>query len=409
VSAILKEQLEAYADVIVQVGVGLRPGQRLQVRAAVVSAPMVRALVAAGYRAGSPLVSVLWEDPEVDLIRLQEAPEGSFDLLEDWRVQAQRELLDAGGATVSIRSPDPELMRGADPERVVAFDRLKRERSRSVAERVMNNEIPWCVVGAASVGWARSVFPEADDAVAELWRAIFRAVRVDRPDPVAAWRAHSADLQARAGALNDRRYRALHLRAPGTDLTVSLPERHVWKGGGSHTASGQIFVPNLPTEEVFTAPQRDGVDGVVASSRPLNMGGVLIEGFSLTFERGVVVRAEARSGEAALRAILDSDEGARRLGELALVPASSPISASGILYRNTLFDENAASHVALGRGYRHSIEGGTVMSADEARAAGLNDSVTHVDFMIGSAEMDVDGVLADGAREPVMRAGEWSS
>jgi aminopeptidase len=409
VSATLEERLAAYADVIVQIGVGLRPGQRLQIRAAIVSAPMVRALVVAGYRAGSPLVSVLWEDPEVDLIRLQEAPEGSFDQLEEWRVQARRELLDAGGATVSIRSPDPELMRGADPERVVAFDRLKRERARSVADRVMNNEIPWCVVGAASEGWGRSVFPDADDAVAELWGAIFRAVRVDRPDPVAAWRSHSADLQARAATLTDRRYRALHLRGPGTDLTVGLPATHVWRGGGSKTSSGQSFVPNLPTEEVFTAPQRDGVDGTVSSSRPLNIGGTLVDGFTLTFERGAVVRAEARSGESALHAILDSDDGARRLGELALVPASSPISASGILFRNTLFDENAASHLALGRGYRHSIEGGTTMSREEAHAAGLNDSVTHVDFMIGSTEMDVDGILSNGAREPVMRTGEWSS
>lgn len=407
-SGALQEQLARYADVIVQVGVGLRPGQRLQVRAAVVSAPMVRALVAAGYRAGSPLVSVLWEDPISDLIRLQEAPDGTLDQLEDWRVEARRELLDAGGATVSIRSPDPELMRAADPERVVAFDRLKRSRARAIAERVMNNEIPWCVAGAASPAWARSVFPDADDAVERLWGAIFRSVRVDRPDPVAAWREHAAGLRARAEALTDRRYHALHLRGPGTDLTVGLAEGHIWKGGGSHTQSGQFFIPNLPTEEVFTAPHRDRVDGVVASSRPLNHGGALIEDFALTFEGGRVVRAEARTGEGALHAILESDEGARRLGEVALVPASSPIAASGLLYRNTLYDENAASHLALGRAYRHSVEGGTTMSAEALHAAGVNDSVTHVDFMFGSAEIDIDGLLQGGGREPIVRAGEWS-
>ena len=403
------EQLGRYADVIVGVGVNLAAGQRLLVRAPIETAPLVRALAASAYRAGSPLVTVLWEDPQLELIRYQTAPEASFSSFDDWLLTARRGSLERGDATVSVRSPDPTLLVGQDPARIAALDLLERERLREVTNRITANEIPWCVVAAASPDWAQTVFPDtpAAEGVARLWDAIFRAVRADRPDSVAAWRAHVAQLKARAQALSERRYHALHLRAPGTDLTVGLPAGHVWAGSGSSTPSGQAFVPNLPTEEVFTAPHRERVDGVVASSRPLNYRGQLIEDFTLTFEAGRVVAAEARRGDAALQRLLDIDEGARRLGEVALVPDGSLISRSGVLYHETLFDENAACHLALGRGYRHSLSGGVAMPPEEALAAGLNDSLTHVDFMVGSSAMDIDGLDADGAGEPLMRAGEW--
>ena len=241
-----------------------------------------------------------------------------------------------------------------------------------------------------------------------LWDAIFRAVRADREDAVEAWQDHLKELKVRCDYLNERHYSALHYRAPGTDLLLGLAEGHVWLGGGKDNAAGTHFVPNLPTEEVFTAPHRARVEGTVSSSKPLSYSGQLIEDFTLTFREGRVVDVKAARGEDALKRLLETDEGATRLGEAALVPHSSPISQSGLLFYNTLFDENAASHLALGKAYSVNVAGGAAMGENEAQAVGLNDSLTHVDFMIGSAEMEIMGVDKDGKEEAVMQSGEWA-
>ncbi|MBN2472789.1 MAG: aminopeptidase, partial [Anaerolineae bacterium] len=268
----------------------------------------------------------------------------------------------------------------------------------------------WLVVSAPTKAWARKIFEGASDdvLVPALWDAIFATCRINASDPVAAWEAHLAGLAARHAYLNDRRYTALRLAGPGTDLTIGLPEGHIWMGGKVTSGNGITFTPNLPTEEVFSMPQRDRVDGTVASTKPLNLGGSLIENFSLTFKDGAVVDVQAEKGEEHLRKLLDTDDGARRLGEIALVPHSSPISASGLLFYNTLYDENASCHVALGRAYRMTMENGGAMDDDAFAAAGGNNSLIHVDFMIGSGELDIDGIMASGEAEPVMRGGEWA-
>lgn len=401
--------LAAYADLLLRVGVNLQPGQGLVVRAQIEAAPLVRPLAEAAYRLGAPLVEVMWGDDAVTRARFLHAADGTFETVPAWRADGMRRMAEAGYAELSILSDDPDLLAGADPARWSTYVRAWQRVNRAHQAIVMADGVPWCVAGYPGVAWARKAFPglEPADAVARLWAAIRTAVRLDRGDPVAAWRRHAQELRARREALQALDLAALRFRGPDTDLEVGLAEGHVWLGGSSVTAEGVPFVPNMPTEEVFTAPHRDRVNGVVRASLPLVNGGTVIEGIALRFRQGRVVEASASRGEAALRRILDTDEGALRLGEVALVSAASPIRRAGVLFWETLFDENAASHVALGKAYPTTVRGAAAMSAQEAAAAGLNDSLTHVDFMIGSEAMDVDGVRASGAVVPVMRAGAW--
>src|SRR5690606_9264687 len=298
---------------------------------------------------------------------------------------------------------------GTDPKRMATYLEHWRPLMKPYYELSMSDRVAWSGAAAASPAWARRVFPglPEDEALARLWDAIFHAVRVDAADPVAAWREHTAALLARKERLNERRYAALRFRGPGTDLRVGLADGHQWDGGASYTPGGVEFVANMPTEAGFTAAHRERVDGVVRATKPLAYAGTLIDGIEVTFANGVVTKAVAREGQEALEHVLNTDPGARRLGEVALVPASSPIARTGLLFYETLFDENAACHLALGQGYAMTLQGGQRMSAEERRAAGLNESLTHVDFMIGSDQVDVDGELPSGEHEPVMRAGEW--
>jgi aminopeptidase len=276
--------------------------------------------------------------------------------------------------------------------------------------RKYENVSNWCVVATAAPAWAKKVFPEfpVEEAQAKLWEAIFKVSRVDVDDPVRAWQEHIDKLVKYKDYLNSKAYTALHYKGPGTDLTIGLPKNQVWSGAQESFTNGITCTVNLPTEEVFTAPHKDKADGVVTASRPLNLLGALIEDFSLTFENGRAVKIIAKKGENDLRKLIETDENAARLGEVALVPNSSPISQSGILFYNTLFDENAASHIALGNAYRTSIKGGDDMTDEEFAAEGGNKSLIHTDFMIGSGQLDVDGICDDGTREPVMRQGEWA-
>jgi aminopeptidase len=282
---------------------------------------------------------------------------------------------------------------------------------RPFREHISRNQTNWAVIAGATAGWATKIFPKLppQEAVSRLWDAIWKMSRLDTADPVAAWEAHLASLAARADYLNRKQYYALKYKGPGTDLTLGLPKGHLWVSGRTKTRSGIPFTANLPTEEVFSIAHKDRVDGIVRSSKPLSYGGTLIEGFSLTFEKGRVTKMTADGNADMLQRLLDTDDGARRLGEVALVPHSSPISHSGLLFYNTLFDENAASHVALGNAYKFTLSGGNEMSQEEFETAGGNRSAIHVDFMIGSGELDVDGVRPDGTAEAVMRKGEWAA
>ncbi|MFQ3661464.1 MAG: aminopeptidase [Chloroflexaceae bacterium] len=403
-------ELERYADVIVQVGLNIQPGQRLIIRADLTTADLVRAVARRAYQAGARLIDVTWSDEQLALIRVQTAPRDSLSEAAAWIPRVSVEYMRAGDVRLAITSETPTLMVNQDPEAVSTMKRAEARAAQELFALLQRNASVWTVVAYPSPGWAAHVFPglPADEQVSGLWRAIATICRLHAADPVATWWAHIADLEARSAYLTERAYSALHFRAPGTDLRVGLAPGHSWAGGGSVSERGQRFVPNLPTEEVFTLPHRERVEGTVRSSRPLIYGGNVIDEFTLTFEGGRVVRATAAQGEEVLRRLLATDEGAARLGEVALAPGSSPVGQTGLLFANTLYDENASSHLALGGGYRFCLAGGSSMSAEEFAAAGGNLSAIHEDFMIGSPAMDVDGLTATGSAEPVMRGGEWA-
>jgi aminopeptidase len=405
-------ELAAYADLIVRVGLNLQPGQRLIIgnRVPFEAAPLVRAAAASAYRAGAPLVDAVWGDEQLTLTRLRLAPAGSFAEVSGWRMRAVLDHIERGDAGLFILAEDPDLLSGQDTERLGAMFKAMAEAGKPVSEAIGRNEFNWTVAALPIPAWAAKVFPElpSGEAFDQLWQLVARACRLHLPDPVAAWRTHLADLAARARYLTARAYTGLRFTGPGTDLSVGLPPGHRWIGGESATSAGITFAPNLPTEEVFTLPDRARAEGVVRASLPLSYRGCLIENFTLTLAEGRVVAAHAEREEAMLRQMLDTDAGASRLGEVALVAASSPVAAAGRLYYNTLFDENAACHLALGQAYKFTLQGGEALDDGAFAAAGGNNSATHVDFMIGSAAMDVDGLAAGGSAEPLLRQGEWA-
>lgn len=413
----LERQLDAYADLAVQVGLNLQPGQRLLVIGPLANggvsldaAPLVRRVAASAYRRGAPLVEALWGDEAMMAARFAGAREESFGTFSAWLPDALLQHVQAGHAVLSVYANDPDQLKDEAPARVTALQQATARAVRPFRECISRNQTNWTVVAAASPGWAARVFPGVPPAqqVDRLWAAIARLCRLDWPDPAAAWDAHLAGLAARTDRLNARRYTALRYRGPGTDLTIGLPDGHVWVGGRSTNHAGATFAPNLPTEEVFTMPHKDRVDGTVRLTKPLSYGGMLIEDFSVTFAGGRVTSVEARRGDAVLRELVATNAGAARLGEIALVPDSSPVAQSGLLFFNTLFDENAASHVALGSAYKFTMRGGESMDDESFERAGGNRSAIHVDFMIGSGGLDIDGVRPDGIAEPLMRRGEWA-
>ncbi len=411
-------KLASYADLIIHIGLGLRKGQNLAIggknlsRGAPLStAPLVRKVAESAYKAGARYVTVLWDDDQQHLIRLKNADPDTFDIYPTWRTDAIIEHAKNGDAIFTIFAEDPDLYSSQNSEHVTHLQHTMERNLQPGTDLLMKNAYNWCLVSVPTVGWAKKVYPDLseEDAMEQLWETIFRLCRLDQDDPVAAWEAHIEDLAKRSTYLNAKAYDALKYSGPGTDLTVGLPKGHVWKSARSTTNTTDItFVPNLPTEEVFSMPDKDRIDGTVAAVLPLNYGGSLVEGFSLTFKDGKVVDFSAEKGEATLKGILDADDGARSLGEVALVPHSSPISQSGRLFFNTLYDENASCHLALGRAYQITMEGGEQMSQEEFAAAGGNHSLVHIDFMIGSDKLDIDGLDKDGNAEPVLRKGEWA-
>ena len=414
----LEQILDTYGEIAVKIGLNLRAGQRLLIVGPLASggvaldgAPLVRHIAASAYRAGAPLVEAVWGDEALQMARFRHAPRDSFNQFSAWFPKALVEHVDGGHAILSVYANDPDQLIDQPADLIGAVQQATSRAVQPFRERLSRNQSNWTVVAAAAPRWAARVFPHLppDEGVARLWDAIARLCRLDGPDPMAAWESHLDALAARRDELNRKRYTALKYDGPGTKLTIGLPARHEWVSGRSVSGAGILFAPNLPTEEVFTMPHKDRVDGTVRSSKPLSYGGTLIERFSLEFSEGRVVSVKADRGDAVLRQLVATDEGAARLGEIALVPHSSPVSQSGLLFYNTLFDENAASHVALGSAYKFTLTGGEVMTDEEFERAGGNRSVVHVDFMIGSGDLDIDGVLADGTTEPIMRRGEWAS
>jgi aminopeptidase len=413
----LQPRLEAYGELAVRVALNLQPGQRLIILGPLATgvsfeaAPLVRQIASSAYRAGASLVEVMWGDEALLLTRFAEAPRETLNEFSTWMPKALAEHVESGNAVLSVYANDPDLLKDEPPQVVGALQQATSRAMMPFRELISRNQTNWAVIAAAGSGWAAKVFPDRrpEDRMACLWDEINHMCRLDREDPVAAWQTHINELAARANYLNERHYSALRYRGPGTELTIGLPPAHVWVSGHTISRTGIRFTANLPTEEVFTIPHKDRVDGTVRSSKPLSYGGTLIEDFSLRFSEGRVVEVKAARGEAVLRQLVETDAGAARLGEVALVPHSSPVSQAGRLFYNTLFDENAATHVALGAAYKFTLRGAETMDEEEFNEAGGNRSVIHVDFMIGCGELDIDGVLDNGSSEPLMRRGEWST
>ena len=403
-------KLDRLAEVAVKIGLQLQPGQDLVLTAPSAALPLVRRIAVHAYQAGAGLVTPFLSDEEITLARYRHGADAGFDRAAGWLYEGMAKAYANGAARMAIVGDDPMLLSGEDPAKVGRANKANSIAYQPALEKIAGFDINWNIIAYPTLSWARRVFAgDSDDvAVAKLADAIFAASRVDRDDPVTAWRDHNAALSARTQWLNGKRFAALHFTGPGTDLTVGLAEGHEWHGGASTAKNGITCNPNIPTEEVFTTPHALRVEGHVASTKPLSHQGTLIENISVRFEAGRIVEAKATRGADVLNKVLDTDKGARRLGEVALVSHSSPISASGLLFFNTLFDENAACHIALGQCYSKCFLDGANLSPEQIAAQGGNKSLIHIDWMIGSGSVDIDGVAADGSRMPVMRQGEWA-
>ena len=405
-----QQSLEKYADIIVNVGLNLKKEQRLKITAGLPDIDLVRLITKKAYKLGVPYVDVRWNDEKLIRIRFENSKPEHITEVPNWIVGREHEYGARGDASLSFASSDPNLLEGIDPDLIGKNRKAVSQKFEPTNQYIDSNTVNWCVVSTATPAWARKVFPDlpVEEAQEKLWEAIFDSCRVNMDDPVKAWREHQKSLEMYCRHLTARAYSSLHYTAPGTDLTLGLPQNHLWIGGASTTKGGIEFIPNLPTEEVFCLPHREKAEGYVSSSRPLILSGSMIDSFTLTFEGGRVSKVIAKQGEKLLQKLLETDENASRLGEIALVPDSSPISQRRHLFYNTLFDENASCHLALGTAYRYNMVGATAMTKQEFIAAGGNDSLIHADFMIGSNQMDIDGIHEDGTREPIMRNGEWA-
>lgn len=404
------EKLTKYAELAVKVGVNIQPGQSLYISASIDNPEFARLLTKTAYEVGAKQVFVDWVDDVITRTRYELAPADSFGEFPAWKVQEREQLAEQGAAFMSIVSSSPDLLKGIESSRIAAFQKAAGTALSKYRQFVQSDKISWTVIAAPSKAWAAKVFPELpeEEQVPALWEAIFTAVRADVESPIDAWLKHDETLHEKVDYLNEKKYHKLHYTAPGTDLTIELPKGHLWCGAGSVNEKGETFMANMPTEEVFTVPLKTGVNGVVSSTKPLSYGGNIIDNFQVTFESGRIVAVKAEEGQEVLQQLVDTDEGSKYLGEVALVPHESAISKSGLLFYNTLFDENASNHLAIGSAYAFCLEGGKKMSQEELQDNGLNQSITHVDFMIGSDQMDIDGIKEDGSKEPIFRGGNWA-
>jgi aminopeptidase len=403
-------KLEKLAEVAVKVGLQLQKGQDLVITAPVVAMPLVRLITREAYKTGAGLVTAFYSDEQTTLARYEYGHDESFDRASSWLYEGMAKAYANNAARLAISGDNPMLLSGQDPAKVARANRANSAAYKPALEKISNFDINWNIVSYPNPSWAKQVFPDDPEAiaVAKLAKAIFAASRVDVPDPIGAWAEHNANLHKRSAWMNGQRFATLHFQGPGTDVKIGLADGHEWHGGASVAKNGITCNPNIPTEEVFTTPHALRVEGHVSSTKPLSHQGTLIDNIQVRFEGGRIVEAKASRGEEVLNKVLDTDEGARRLGEVALVPHSSPISASGILFYNTLFDENASCHIALGQCYSKCFVDGATLSQEQIKAQGGNSSLIHIDWMIGSDKVDIDGIKPDGSRVPVMRKGEWA-
>jgi len=402
--------LDRLASVSIRVGLNLQKGQDLIITSPVEALPLVRRLAAEAYRNGAGVVTTLLSDDQLSLARFENATDESLDRAPGWMFEAMGKAFKDNTARLAVSAANPLLLAEQDPARVARSAKATSLAAKPAMEPITNFATNWNIVSYPGRAWARQVFPDMseNDAVSALASAIFSISRVDCDDPISAWATHQETLTERQGWLNEQNFHSLHYKAPGTDLTLGLADGHEWKGGASTSLNGISCTPNIPTEEVFTTPHSQRAEGTVRASKPLVHMGTLIDGIEVRFEDGRIVEATADVGEEVFLSLIETDEGASRLGEVALVPHSSPISESGLLFYNTLYDENASCHIALGQCYSKCFKGDIGNDKDAVVAAGGNSSNIHVDWMIGSDELDIDGISEDGMRTPVMRRGEWA-
>uniref|UniRef100_UPI00403FA7BE aminopeptidase n=1 Tax=Candidatus Enterococcus willemsii TaxID=1857215 RepID=UPI00403FA7BE len=410
VLANFNENLEKYAQLIAEVGVNVQKSHTVVLQINVEQAPLARLITQKAYELGADEVILQWSDDIIQKEFLTHASQDRLENVPQHRIDQTDDWIAKGASRISIVSSDPGALAGVDSERVATYQAATGKALHNLRLATQSNKVSWVVAAAAGVEWAKKVFPNLSESDAQdaLWDQIFKTTRIYTEDPVAAWKKHDETLQKQADKLNNEQFDSLHYTAPGTDLIIGLPENHLWEGAGSFNSRGEKFMANMPTEEVFTAPDSRRIDGYITSTKPLSYAGTIISGMKFTFKDGKVVDFSAEQGEDVLAKLLAIDEGAKRLGEVALVPDPSPISQSGIIFFNTLFDENASNHLALGSAYAFNLQGGTEMTEDELIAAGLNRSQTHVDFMVGSAQMNIDGIRKDGSQSPIFRNGDWA-
>ena len=404
------QMLDRLAEVSIRVGLNLQEGQDLIITGPVEALPLIRRISAEAYKNGAGVVSTILSDDELQLTRYQHATDESLDRAPDWMFKAMGEAYNDNTARLAISAANPLLLAEQDPARVARAGKAMSLAAKPAMTPITNFETNWNIVSYPGLAWAKQVFPdkENDEAIAALAQAIFSISRVDNDDPIAAWKEHQQTLTERQNWMNEQNFHSLHYTSPGTDLMLGLADGHAWKGGASTSRNGITCTPNIPTEEVFTTPHADRVNGIVRASKPLVYRGTLIDGIEVRFEEGKIVEAKADIGEEVFLKLLDTDEGARRLGEVALVPHSSPISSSGLLFYNTLYDENASCHIALGQCYSKCFKDEISIDPDAVTSSGGNSSNIHVDWMIGSGELNIDGIKHNGERVAVMRNGEWA-
>lgn len=403
-------KLDRLAEVAVRTGVNLQPGQDLVITAPMAALDLVRRITVHAYKAGAGIVTPFFHDDAITLARYEHAPDESFDRAPEWFYEGMAAAFKGGAARMAITGDDPMLLAEQDPAKVARLSKATSIAAKPAMNPIVGFEVNWNIVAYPSAGWAARVYPDLpiEEAQGQLMDAIYAASRLEGDDPVANWAAHTATLKERVNWLNAQNFSALHYTGPGTDLHLGLAEGHIWKGGASPALNGVVCQPNIPTEEVFTCPHAYQVEGTVSATKPLAHQGNVIADIKVRFEAGKIVEASASKGEDILKQLLNTDDGSSRIGEVALVPHSSPISQSGTLFYNTLFDENASCHIALGQCYADTIEGGSELSPEELKQKGGNQSIIHVDWMMGSDAVDIDGITKTGARVPVMRGGEWA-
>lgn len=406
-----ENMLEKYAQLAVKTGINIQKGQTLVINSPIEAADFVRIVAKYAYEEGAKEVHVEWNDESLTRMKYDHAPMEVFENFPKWKANGFEEFAENGAGFLSIAASNPELLKGVDPRKIAASNKSSSKAMEKFREYTMNNHVSWCVISIPTKDWAVKVFPEMSEekALNTLWKAIFKTVRIDKEDPIKAWNEHLDNLNKKLEFLNKKKFESLHYTSSnGTDLIVELPTGHIWAGGGDYTTKDIFFVANMPTEEVFTLPKKTGVNGTVVSTKPLNYSGNLIDNFKLTFKDGKVIDFEAEKGYETLKNLLETDEGAKYLGEVALVPYDSPISNSNILFYNTLFDENASCHLAFGMAYPTCIEGGSKMDDKGKETHGVNSSLVHVDFMVGAKDLNIVGETQECEKFQIFKNGNWA-